>query len=137
MSKINDLDEFICARELTVGSADVKQTVSVMLGKPRAVSEGEFVCPFQITGTGAADVQYAHGIDCLQALLMAIEGIRTSLEKSGLKFTWAGGEAGEHGIPRFVPAFFGAEFSRRIEKMIDHELHQFAARRSATDGSVE
>lgn len=116
--------EAACERELREdGSGTV---VLVRLGKPEQVAEGEFRCAFQLQGLGNSQVQYAHGIDSVQAMQNALEGIRSGLEKSGRSFSWQGGEAGDVGFPRSVPTFFGLEFSRRINRLIDEEVEQFA-----------
>jgi hypothetical protein len=120
--------EFLCERELTTGASDDSKTVKVSIGKPEKANENEFACPFRITGLGNSDVQYGRGIDCFQALIMALEGIRASLERAGNSLTWAGGQQGEHGFPRFVPSFYGVDFSRHIDELIETEIRRFAQR---------
>jgi hypothetical protein len=63
-----------------------------------------------------------------QALIVALEGIRANLEGSGKSFTWIGGEKGEHGFPRFVPSFYGIDFSKRVDELIESEIRRFAER---------
>ncbi len=102
-----------------------KRVVTVTIGRPQKV-KGDWACPFQISGVGMKKVQHAHGVDSMQALIMAIEGIRSSLEKSGKKLCWTGGELGETGFTRFVPTFFGLGFSRRLDRLIDQEVKRFS-----------
>lgn len=125
--------EVTCEREL--GEDGPGTIVLVRLGKPEEVAEGEFRCAFQLQGLGNSQVQYAHGVDGFQALQMAMEGIRNDLEKSGRSFSWQGGEAGDTGFPRAVPAFYGTEFSQRINRLIDEEVERFA--REAQERSVQ
>ena len=117
--------EFLCTRKLRVEG--VEQEVVVCLGKPEQRSEREFVCPFQVTGIGNSELQYAHGVDSFQALILALEGIRVTLEKGGQSCTWIG-EEGDHGFPRYVPSFFGLEFSNRLGQIIESEIASFAGR---------
>lgn len=120
------MNEFLCVRELTYETPSGSKTVKVALGRPQQKGEGEYVCPFQIAGLGNSEVQYAYGIDCFQALTLALDGIRFNLEKSGQSFTWAGGDKGEHGFPRFVPSAFGLEFTRHLDEIIESEVAFFA-----------
>jgi hypothetical protein len=112
-------------RELReVGGA--RKVVTVRLGKPRKDPRGDWICPYQVNGLGRNGVQEAHGVDALQALQLALEGIRTALDRSGKSLSWTGGEPGDTGFTRSVPAFFGLDFSRRLEQLIDHEVEQFS-----------
>lgn len=122
------MEDVLCVRELRNDTDDSKETVKVAIGKPERKSENEFVCPFQVTGLETSETQYAYGVDCFQALIMALEGIRTKLEKSGMSLTWIGGQTGEHGFPRFVPSFYGPDFSRHVNELIEGEILRFAAR---------
>jgi hypothetical protein len=77
---------------------------------------------------GTSKIQYADGEDGIQALLLAIESIRTMLSKSEKRFSWIGGEPGDTGFVRFIPTFFGPSFSKRLEAIIDREVERFARR---------
>lgn len=119
------MDEFLCVRELSNETPDGKKTVRVAIGRPEKRHESEFACPFQVIGLENSELQYAYGVDCFQALIMALEGIRANLEKSGKSLTWIGGEKGEHGFPRFVPFFYGIDFSRHLDELIVSEIRLF------------
>lgn len=71
------------------------------------------------------------GIDQMQSILLAFEGILTTLRDSGTEWRWIYGEAGDIGIPRYVPGGFGREFAVKLESMIDREIDKLgnAARR--------
>lgn len=103
-----------------------RKAVIVKVGKPRKQRGGNWACPFQISGLGLRKIEYGHGVDSIQALLMAIEGIRTRLEQSGKQLTWDGGDPGDTGFTRFVPTFFGVDFCKRIDRLIDREVQRFA-----------
>lgn len=65
-------------------------------------------------------------MDALQALQLALEAIRTTLERNGKVLSWSGGEPGDTGFTRSVPTFYGLDFARRLERLIDHEVERFA-----------
>jgi len=115
----------VAARELRqVGSHRV---VTVKLGTPRRAARGEYwECPYQIVGLGSRQMQRANGEDGVQALLLAIESVRTALKKSGKQFSWVGGEPGDTGFTPIVPTFFGRRFAKRLELMIEREVDRFA-----------
>lgn len=102
-----------------------KKHVTVRLGAPKKAKDIDWVCPYQIVGLHKSRVDTAYGVDAFQALMMALEGIRVRLKQAGLSCTWVGGEKGDSGFPRFVPAFFGAAFSARVNRQIDLELKRF------------
>jgi hypothetical protein len=100
--------------------------VEASVGEPVEVTRGEWRCAFRIADAGRENVQYAHGVDSIQALILALEGIRGAIAAIGGECSWEGGEPGESGFPRFVPQFYGAAFSRKLEAMIDSEVRTFA-----------
>jgi hypothetical protein len=121
--------ELICER--------MKRIVRVRLGAPRKAADIDWLCPYQIAGLKKSRVEAAYGVDAFQALMMALEGIRVRLQQADVICTWVGGEKGDSGFPRFVPAFFGATFSARFNRQIDRELTRFgkairSKRKSAT-----
>jgi hypothetical protein len=120
------MDEFLCVRELRNETADGRDTVKVAIGTPEKRNESEFACPFQVIGLENSELQYAYGLDCFQALILAMEGIRANLEKSGRSLTWIGGQKGDHGFPRFVPSYYGLGFSRHLDELIEGEIGRFA-----------
>jgi len=67
-----------------------------------------------------------YGVDQIQAILQAFEGVLTILRDSGMEWRWIHGEKGEIGIPRFVPGGFGRGFASRLESIIDAETKKFA-----------
>jgi hypothetical protein len=107
--------QWIATRTLTDDKGD---EVIVKIGVPERVDEHEWKCPLQIGET----TKYAHGTDSMQALILAHEGTRVELEKLG-PHSWV--EPDFHGLPRLVPIFFGAAFTRKVEEMIDRELEAF------------
>ena len=118
--------EFIGERTLIEDSPNQEHVITVRIGRPEHLSASEYICAFQLDGLGESSLQYAHGIDAFQALIMALDGIRATIEKSGRNFTWQGGEKKGHGFPRCVPAFYGLNFSKHIDQLLDREINRFA-----------
>ena len=115
----------IAMRKFGESTPDGK-TVLLRIGKPRKVSDLEWQCAFHISNIGMNEIQMGYGIDAIQALLEAIEGSRIFLESSGKKFLWEGGEEGEVGISRYVPMFYGQDFTKHLNNLIDSEIEKFA-----------
>lgn len=78
------------------------------------------MCPFQIAGIGRSRVEHAFGLDAIQALQIALQGIRVQLEGHAKGATWEGGEQGDPGFPQVVPAF-GLAFDRHMSRIIARE----------------
>jgi hypothetical protein len=100
-------------------------TAVVRIGRPRK-TKGDWACPFYISHIGLHEPIFVYGIDSCQAMIIALEGIRVTLEKVGAACSWIFGEKGETGFPRFVPTGFGIVFSQKIERLIDDEVAKFA-----------
>jgi len=98
------------------------KVVTVTLGKPRRMIKGpDWECPFRIAGLGVRGVQYGFGVDAIQAVTTALEGIRVTLERSGKRLSWIGG-SDDTGFERLVTTSFGPKFTRRLNSMIDREI---------------
>jgi hypothetical protein len=95
---------------------------TVTLGKPRRRKDGDWECPFRITGLR---VQYGYGVDAIQSLTTALEGVRVMLERSGQRFSWLGGEPGYTGFDRLVTSSLGAKFNQQLNLIIDREIAKF------------
>jgi hypothetical protein len=122
---VTNLRNVIATRKLINTSSDRKQ-VFIRIAKPRKVSATEWECAYHISDIGMDEIGFGHGIDSLQALIHAIEGVRVILEKSKNNFSWEGGEDDDPCIPRYVPMFYGKNFTERISKLIDSEIETFA-----------
>lgn len=101
------------------------KSITLMLGKPKKEINGDWKCSFLITGLGTPKVQFGYGVDSMQALLMAIEGMRVTLERSGERIAWAGVDDSS-GLPRPLPTYFGSAFAKKVGRMIDNEIEKFA-----------
>jgi uncharacterized protein (DUF433 family) len=75
-------------------------------------------------------LQSVGGVDPLQALLLAVEGARVTLDKTGRRFAWPeddGDKAGS-GIPMYVPTHLGPLAEARINVAIERESKRFFQR---------
>lgn len=95
------------------------------LGKPRRLKGGDWECPFHIVGLRTKTVESGYGVDAVQALTMALEGIRVTLERSGQRLSWIGGEPGDTGFGRLIPTSLGPAFSKRVNRIVDREIVRF------------
>ena len=80
MFESNMLGQVIATRLLIVDDRPETEVV-ISLGHPRKVDSenGDFVCPYQITGIGSNNVRYAVGMDTLQAIQFAIQMIAAEI----------------------------------------------------------
>jgi hypothetical protein len=115
---------WIASRTLT--NAATGETVEVALAVPEKISAEEWRCAFRVDGGDDDRVYFAHGLDAFQALIMALEGVRSVVQSVDAKISWRGGELGDSGFPRFVPQFYGLEFANEINRLIDNEIKKFA-----------
>jgi hypothetical protein len=113
--------EIIGVRRLSRNASNKYVTVS--LGKPQKMKGGDWKCPFQITGIRG--IRYGYGIDAIQAITTALEGIRVILGQSREGLSWAGGEAGDPGFDRILSTSFGLKFTRRLNRIVDREIVRF------------
>jgi hypothetical protein len=99
--------------------------VIVAVGHPQPDPAGDWRCAFHIEGLDRSGPFEVHGVDALQALSLAIEGVRNVLDSSGLTLSWEGGEPGDIGIPRMAPMFLPVATRRKIERYIDDQIRAF------------
>ena len=121
-------DEDVAARRLfsRAGGGRVIATVYV----PVAVSEDEWSCMFDILGLPDPVRSEGRGVDSLQALTVAIGGMRLLLSRSGESLTWDEQESGDYGIPRYIPRGFGLEIEAHLVAAVEKELALLVAARS-------
>ena len=87
-----DLGEVFLHREYDV---DGRESAAVLrIGKPAEHPEGDWYCPFQLSGLGDDEVYEACGVDSLQALTMCLQMARAQLEshRRSHRITWLGAE---------------------------------------------
>ena len=92
--------------------------LEAQLGLPEPTKGGDFRCAFRVKGLDRGKTVYAGGIDALQALVNALDGLATKLRESGRALMWID-IAGETGIRRQVPIFLGVDLANEIESHIE------------------
>src|SRR6266446_8328926 len=118
-----DIGRVVASRVLTQQNGHTpKATVSI--GCPRRLLRTSWECRFLIEGMGAPIVGRAGGVDTLQALLQAVEGVRVSLEQTGKPFVWLDPQDGL-GFPFLVPLSHGKSLEDRVRKLIDLDLAEW------------
>ena len=115
--------EWMISRRLVEDHTGVE--VMIGLSRPIQLESGDWSCAFTTDQGSPECARQAHGVDELQALLLAIEGLHMTLSRSGRCLTWLG-EPGDTGVPRPSPLMFGLAFRQRVERMIELELEQVA-----------
>jgi hypothetical protein len=114
--------EVIAKRTLHVGDGGTG-TVVVSLGRPRPSGfDLEWECPFRIKGPALETVEFGRGIDAMQALVTALDGIRYVLDQTGLTLSWKDGIPDHTGFQRGIPVSLGATFAKRLERLVDREI---------------
>jgi hypothetical protein len=114
--------------ERLLGEQGSGRVVRVSLGAPRPRTNGDWECPFRIHGAGISRVEFGYGIDSMQALTTALDGIRVLLDESGLALGWKMGAGrqdiwhDETGFARSIPIALGPAITRRLERVVDREI---------------
>jgi hypothetical protein len=94
------ITEVVAERELErlrSESGGEAASVVVRIGKPEPdpKPDGDWRCPFQITGLGDDAILFAHGVDAVQALELCFQYIGIRLEDAqarGIPLRWLGDE---------------------------------------------
>jgi hypothetical protein len=117
-----DLGRPIARRTLAEdGVTGRKIVISIGLPRPDRLSKHrEWECPFLIEGIGEPRVETAYGVDSLQALILAITGLRVRLEQTGRNFYWLDPNIGAD-IPPYVPTVWGKRLVERVSLAIERE----------------
>ena len=110
------------------------RTVTVSIFEAVQTRPAEWASAFRISGLAQEVNESGRGIDSLQTLMMAIEGVRFYIERSGERLTWEDQEHGYLGLPRSIPDTFGVEVERRLVKMVNDEVTRLVAEKSKAAG---
>jgi len=111
-------------RRLEFRNAPRKKLV-VTLGKPRRTKDRQdWECPFRIKGADMTRLEFGYGVDALQALTSALEGIRVVLDEIGSPLAWSGVLPDHTGFPRPIPIGAGPELTARLERLVDREINR-------------
>jgi hypothetical protein len=115
----------IASRQLTLVPSG--RPVHVELDAPVRRRSGGWACAWRIRGIGRVRTGRAPGEDGLQALQLALTAVRQALEPFAGRLTWTG-EPGELGLPEPIPDYFGGEFRRHLERLVQVETEREAQR---------
>jgi hypothetical protein len=102
----------------------------IRLGRPKRKRDGSWRCEYEVKGTPNAYSGFAAGVDSLQALELALFGLRARLALDRGTVRWLG-EAAAEGIAQHVPCFLPMTFRTRIARAIEREERRLAAASSA------
>lgn len=103
--------------------------VVATLYRPVRKGPTDWRCTFSITGLGEPLEVTVRGIDGLQALTVAIDGVRFHLERAPEPLIWLDGEPGDFGLPRSLPYGFGVEVERHLSAMVFAEVSRLVERK--------
>jgi hypothetical protein len=119
----------IASRVLNEVGGSMREIV-VSFEVPRQDPRGDWRCRFLIKGLGKPQIHLAGGVDSLQALLLAVEGARVALDKTGSRFTWLETDPDKAGpgIPRFIPTHQGPRFEASVHLAIERESKRYFQR---------
>ena len=92
------------------------------LGTPEKGQGEDWQCAFRIKGSGVNRLEFGYGVDALQALTTALEGIRAVLEEIGQPLGLRGVLPDHTGFQRMIPLAAGAEISARLDRLVEREL---------------
>jgi hypothetical protein len=100
-----------------------RQIVTVSLGKPRPTpGTPDWECPFRIRGAGINRVDYGYGVDGIQAMSTALEGIRYALDNSGKSLSYYGVDGTF--FQKWIPFWGDAALTKRLERMVEREIRR-------------
>jgi hypothetical protein len=123
-SVVSALGPILCRRRLQLHGARGRTVAVVSLGIPKRRSP-HWVCGFHISGIGMDEPDLVPGEDAFQALIMALVGIRWTIDGSRFGFSWLTRERGDHGFHRFINDEWGVELRSKLERMVDREVDRF------------
>jgi hypothetical protein len=112
--------EPLAERHLKWNDGNEERDILVRLWKP-VQYDGHYVCDFAVDGLPTPGRGHAGGEDSLQALILALSGIRNSLAPYRDDISWLG-MVGSHGIPMGVKSFTNdPQGERRLEQLVESE----------------
>jgi len=98
------------------------ERVMAVLYRPVMVHKEEWRCDFRISGLSHQVDDCAYGVDGLQAIIIALQGIRFHLDRAPESMTWCDGPVGELGLPRPIPDSYGLDVEKRLAKVVGEEV---------------
>ena len=99
----------VIAQRRLVSRDHWRKRLRVSLGKPRW-NKREWECPFRISGAGVSELEFGYGLDSMQALTTALDGIRAVLDEKFGSLAWEDVLPDDSGFQRQKPIAFGRDF---------------------------
>jgi hypothetical protein len=96
--------------------------VVATLCEPIMAEVDEWRCDFRISGLSHDIEGHANGVDGMQALTMALEGLRVQLKNAAVTLRWLDGEPGALGLTRPIPDSYGLAIETHLAKLVDDEI---------------
>lgn len=100
---LSELDQWICTRRFTTKVKGKRKFATAKIERP-VKSGRDWACKVMVSNVGMKEPTFAYGVDSMQALIMALEYVRTVLRHSGTKWRFVYGEKDDLGMPRFRPS---------------------------------
>lgn len=121
-----ELRRVIASRVLNETGGSLRE-IEVSWEKPQRKPRGNWECRFLTKGLGEPQIHSIGGADSLQALLLAVEMARVTLDKTGSHFTWLETDPDKSGtgIPRYIPMHQGPRFEARVNLAIERESKRY------------
>jgi hypothetical protein len=118
----------IAARTIVV--AGERRDLKLLIKKPQKAKrngktlDDDWTCEFEIIGLEKKIVERGCGVDSLQALLLAIDGIIYFLEQRKRIYGWIGCE-NDTGLPVIVTDVLSFEHRQRLRKAISRQTREY------------
>ena len=90
--------------------------------EPVMIGPDEWTCNFQISGLSREVQAHGSGVDGMQALIVALQGVRVHLEGAAEILSMLDGEPGDFGIPRSIPDGYGPEVEKHLARVLTDEV---------------
>lgn len=88
------------------------------------------MCPFEIREKTHRVLDVAYGVDSLQALQLALEGLRAHLVPRVEELSWL--DVPDLGLPKSVPLILEPSRVAKLGRLIDRETERWAAEMEAS-----
>lgn len=109
-----------------VGEPDREVVLTIGKPRPHADPSGDWMCSVLIEGIPKARRRRIHGVDAIQALQLAMEYARRTLDASGLVLTWTyASEPGDISLPFSAPVAWGLPFQLQMERYMQQEEERY------------
>ena len=99
------------------------KVVRIVLGSPYQDPKdpnGDWSCPFEVTGLDEELRGEGHGVDSLQAVIEALRGIRLTLGSRSRDLCWLSDTEGDVGLPMIV-GYDEPGYTALLESIIEAE----------------